>query len=110
MACTTLTVTSAAKTVVYSNLGFGDNTTAFAVCTTLAGTPANAYLNYVITNPGASNTLGGIISYINPAGTMTERSFSMLTTVASGILRVPLGFNFTAGNYSGLTISAPTVT
>ena len=109
MACTTLLVTSPSRTITLSNVGFGSPTQRYAVCTTLANQDiATAWIDYVITNPLASNNIEGTVLFTQPGQAFpTSAPFSLTVTAASGTIAVPLQIGkYVAGNYTGLSATA----
>ena len=109
MACTVLTVTTPAKTITLSNVGFGSETQRYAICTALANQDvAYIWFDYVITNPGASNVIDGQVTFVMPGNAFpTSSIFSVPVTAASGTLGVNLQQGkYTPGNWTGATAQA----
>jgi len=109
MACTTLTVTTPAKTITLSNVGFGSATQRYAICTTLANQDvAYIWFDYVITNPSPTNNIDGNVSFIMPGQAFpTSANFSVPVTTASGTLGVNLQQGtYTPGNWAGAAAQA----
>jgi len=103
MACTVLTVTTPAKTITLSNVGFGSETQRYAICTTLANQDiAYIWMDYVITNPGASNSIDGQVTFKMPGNLfVTSSIFSVSVSAASGTIGVNLQQGkYTPGNWT----------
>jgi len=109
MACVTLTVTSPAKTITLSNVGFGSETQRYAICTTLANQDIGyIWFDYVITNPGVSNVIDGQVTFMMPGNAFpTAATFSVSVSAASGTLGVNLQQGrYSPGNWTGATAQA----
>jgi len=109
MACTNLTVTSPAKSVTLSNIGFGSPDQRYTVCTTAANVDvAWIWFDYTITNPTASNVINGSISFIMPGnGFPSSATFSVMTSTATGTMKVNCQQGtYTAGNWTGANATA----